>query len=83
MPTPSLLPKSNDQHQRGSKRAALASAAAPGSRSKARETEIRHKVEKRAEKLRDIDAQIADGTLVVRQMTTEERGGSYRTHRGS
>jgi hypothetical protein len=44
---------------------------------------MRHKVEKRAEKLRDIDAQIADGTLVVRQMTLEERGGGDRAHRGS
>jgi hypothetical protein len=80
MPMPSILPEPNDHHRRTSKRAALASSAAPAPRSKARETEIRHKVEKRAEKLRDIDAQIADGTLVVRQMTIEERGGGNRSH---
>lgn len=36
-------------------------------------TSQRHRQERRAESLAEIQAQIADGTLVVRQMTTAER----------
>jgi hypothetical protein len=44
-----------------------------GFRSKGRETELRHREERRVEKLRDIRAQVAGGTLVIRQMTVAER----------
>lgn len=36
-------------------------------------TSQRHRQERRAESLAEIQAQIVDGTLVVRQMTTAER----------
>jgi hypothetical protein len=39
---------------------------------KAAATVLRHKDERRAERLREIRAQIADGTLVIRQMTDAE-----------
>lgn len=41
--------------------------------SKGRTTELRHKQERRAERLENISAQVAAGTLQIRQMTAEER----------
>ena len=43
------------------------------SHQKGRQTEIRHKQECRIEKLAHIRSQVADGTLLIRQMTTGER----------
>jgi anti-sigma28 factor (negative regulator of flagellin synthesis) len=43
------------------------------SATKGAETLRRNKAERRADKLVEIRAQIADGTLVVRQMTVAER----------
>ena len=43
---------------------------------KAVATAQRHRQERRAESLAQIQAQIADGTLVVRQMTTDERSAA-------
>jgi hypothetical protein len=46
-------------------------------RTKGRETELRHQKERRDDRLSDIRAQIADGSLVVRQMTAAERADGY------
>jgi len=74
------MPDSNDQHGPESSQTTPPPAGpASGFRSKGRETELRHKEERRVEKLRDIRAQIASGTLVVRQMTLEERCGDRQT----
>jgi hypothetical protein len=51
---------------------------APSPAQKGVATVRRHKDERRAELLHDIDAQIANGTLVVRQMTAAE----HEQHRG-
>jgi hypothetical protein len=45
---------------------------------KGADTVRRHKEERRAERLRDINLQIADGTLVVRQMTVAQREAASR-----
>jgi len=42
----------------------------------------RHKEERRAESLAQISAQIANGTLVVRQMTTEQRQAPFEPGSG-
>ena len=42
----------------------------------------RHARERRASSLADIRAQIADGTLVVRQMTPAERGAGSGSRQG-
>jgi hypothetical protein len=45
-------------------------------------TVLRHKEERRAESLRNIQRQTSDGTLVVRQMTAEQRdAASQVAHR--
>lgn len=41
--------------------------------SKGRITELRHKQERRTERLENINAQVAAGTLHIRQMTAQER----------
>ena len=76
MPTSSSTPDSNCSRGSASSHTPLSTAvAAKRTRAKGRETELRHKEERRHERLRDIRAQIADGTLVVRQMTVAERDG--------
>jgi hypothetical protein len=51
----------------------LAGDARSRSAAKGAATLLRHKAEQRADRLSQMRAQIADGTLVVRQMTTAQR----------
>lgn len=56
----------------------LAAATPPSPAQKAAATVLRHKDERRTERLHEIRAQIADGTLVVRQMTDAEHKTASR-----
>jgi hypothetical protein len=59
-----------------SPRQPLSAAARSRASTRAVATVQRHRQERRAESLAQIQAQIADGTLVVRQMTTAERSSA-------
>jgi hypothetical protein len=75
----SSTPDASQRHTPVSNRM-LASPADPAisPRNKGRETELRHQNERRLERLGDIREQIADGTLVIRQMTAAERADGYQ-----
>jgi anti-sigma28 factor (negative regulator of flagellin synthesis) len=74
----SSTPDANQRHTPVSNRIHASSAGpAISPRNKGRETELRHQNERRLERLSDIREQIADGTLVVRQMTAAERADGY------
>lgn len=72
MPSESSIPNTQDANASMSSEARVASA------QKGAATVRRHKQDRRDESLRHIRAQIADGTLVVRQMTAAERGSGSR-----
>jgi hypothetical protein len=67
MPSESSIPKTEDVNASRSDDAPMNSA------QKAAATIRRRTQNRRAETLREIRAQVADGTLVIRQMTTAER----------
>lgn len=72
MPSESSTPHTEDAN------ASISGEAPVSSAQKGAATVRRHKQDRRDESLRQIRAQIADGTLVVRQMTAVERGTGSR-----
>ena len=72
MPSESSIPNTQDAN------ASILSEALVSSAQKGAATVRRHKQDRRDESLRQIRAQIADGTLVVRQMTAAERTTASR-----